>query len=84
MALKTGMHVVFSHNVARKKLYLVCENKACNTRKLPVEPVVSKSPPTGSKFLAWKPLLKLNLSKPEQERIQKSTSEAKKKVQVKH
>ena len=29
MALKTGMHVVFSHNVARKKLYLVFENKAC-------------------------------------------------------
>ena len=46
MALKIGMHVVLSHNVARKKrLCFVCESKACNTQRLPAEPDNSNSPP---------------------------------------
>ena len=84
-ALKTVMRVVLSHNIAWKKtIFCLRKNKACNTQRLPVESVVSKSPPTGSKRLARKPLLNLNLSKPEQERMPKSTSEAKEKVQAKH
>ena len=46
MALKIGMHVVMSHNVARKKtLCFICESNACNTQRLPVAPDNSNSPP---------------------------------------
>ena len=46
MALKIGIHVVMSHNEARKKLCFVCESKACNTQRLPVEPDNSNFPPS--------------------------------------
>lgn len=53
-----------AQNAERKTRCFVCERKTCNTQRLPVEAVVSKSPTHRLETSS----LNLNLSKPGQEK----------------
>ena len=64
MTLKIGMHIVLCTTQNEKTRCFVCERKTCNTQRLPVEAVVSKSPTHRLETSS----LNLNLSKPGQER----------------